>query len=139
MTTHPDIRALVEAHVAAELTHDAEAAASFYAEDGWYDNVGVGVRHEGREAVAAQYASSYAGIPDLAFTIEGSVAEGDTLVHWGRFTGHAGGQQVSVPFWARFEARDGQIVGESLLYDVATLCEQTGIDVPTFRKLSGVG
>ena len=129
MTTYKTVAELVEAHVAAERRHDPDAAASFYAEDSFYELVALGVRHEGRQAVRDQYASSYDLIDGLDFVIDGAVEDAETLVHWGRFTGTVGGRPIDVPFTARFETNCGQeIRGESVLYDVLTLAEQAGVD-----------
>ena len=134
MTTYVNIRELVDAHVAAEKRHDPDAAASFYAEDSYYEHVARGVRYEGRQAVRDQYAASWATIQDFDFHVEGSVAEGDDLVQWGRFTGTVGDRPIDVPFMARFETRDGQIVGESVLYDLVTLGQQAGVDPATLKE-----
>jgi hypothetical protein len=59
------MRKLVADHIAAEDRHDHVAAASYYTEDGYYRIVPLGLRFEGRDAVAAQYGASYAAMPDL--------------------------------------------------------------------------
>lgn len=135
MTTYTTVSELVEAHVAAERRHDAEAAASFYADDAFYELVAVGVRYEGRQAVRDQYARSYDLIEGLDFVIDGSVEDAETLVHWGRFTGTVGGRPIDVPFSARFETTNGgqEIQGESVLYDLLTLAEQAGVDPSALR------
>jgi hypothetical protein len=79
-------------HLTAQADLDAAAAAACYGEDGWYEHVALGLRFDGRDAVEAQYASSYATFPDLAFDIEGEVLSGDIAVHWGRIRGTAAGE-----------------------------------------------
>lgn len=133
MITYTDIRELVDAHVAAEKRHDPDAAASFYAEDSYYEHVPTGVRHVGRQAVRDQYASTWALVEGFDFDVEGTVAEGDWLVQWGRFTGTVAGRPIDAPFMARFETRNGQIVGESVLYDLLTVAEQAGLDPAVFK------
>jgi len=133
-----DIRELVARHLEAEAAHDAQRAASYYARDGYYDNVPLGLRFAGRDAVAFQYEASYAAMPDGAVAIDGEVVDGTGLVHWGTLRAHltgpflgfpATGRSLQLPFMARYEVRDGQIRGETLFWDLAAFCEQTGLPV----------
>ena len=52
-------------HVDAEAAHDAAVAASTYAEDGHYENAGLGLRFEGRTMVEFQYAGSFESIKNM--------------------------------------------------------------------------
>src|SRR5215831_17712482 len=78
-----DIRGLVARHLEAEAAHDGQRAASYYAPDGYYENVPLGLRFAGRDAVAFQYDASYAAMPDGAVAIDGEVVDETGLVHWG--------------------------------------------------------
>ncbi len=141
MTPH-EIRTVVEQHLAAEARHDAAAAAATYHADSYYEHVPLGFRFVGREAVAAQYAASFAALPDSTVAFEGEALEGDRLVHWGRFRGTvrgswlgqpATGRAIDLPFVAIIELRDGRMVGETLHYDLATLCDQAGFSLEAVR------
>jgi predicted ester cyclase len=70
------------------------------------------------------------------------VIEGDTLVHWatlhatanGPFLGLAPtGNRIALPFVARIEFRDGAMAGETLWYDMLSLCEQAGYSPEAVR------
>jgi hypothetical protein len=45
---------------------------------------------------------------------------------------------VTLPFSARIEFQDGAMVGETLWYDLATLCEQVGVPVEPVRAVAAM-
>jgi predicted ester cyclase len=133
--TSQEIRKIVDEHLNAEARHDAEAAAATYAPHGYYHHVPLGLLLEGREAIAAGYASSFAAFPDSEISNEGEVVEGNHYVHWGRFRGTLTGswlglpptnRRLDLPFAAVIEVREGRMIGEALYYDLDTLCTQAG-------------
>ena len=137
-----EIRAVVHEHLAAEARHDASAAAATYAAQSYYHHVPLGLRLEGKDAVAAGYASSFAAFPDSEIENDGEVVEGDTYVHWGRFRATVSGSWLGLPptnrrvdlaFAAVIEVRDGRMIGESLYYDLDSLCSQAGYTVEAVR------
>jgi steroid delta-isomerase-like uncharacterized protein len=141
MTAH-EIRQIVHQHLEAEARHDAAAAAATYAPHGYYHHVPLGLRLEGRDAVAAGYASSFAAFPDGEVANDGEVVESSTYVHWGRFRATVSGswlglppthRRLDLPFAAVIEVRDGRMVGETLYYDLDTLCSQSGHTVEAVR------
>lgn len=132
-----------QAHIAAEQRRDADAAASTYVPHGYYRVVPLGFNFSGRAAVAAQYAAVYAAFPDVHFEIEGEILEGRQLFHWGVMRGTATGsffglpptgRSVALPFAARFEFGEDAMLGETVWYDLATLCEQVGAPVAEVRS-----
>ena len=140
--TPEEIRQIVHQHLAAEERHDAPAAAATYAPHGYYHHVPLGLRLEGEDAVAAGYVASFAAFPDSQVVTEGEVVEGTTYVHWGRFRATVAGswlglpptnRRVDLPFVAIIEVRDGRMVGETLYYDLDTLCAQAGYTVEAVR------
>jgi predicted ester cyclase len=101
-----------------------------------------GCSWEGRDAVAAGYASSFAAFPDSEMSNEGEVVEGNHYVHWGRFRGTLTGswlglpptnRRLDMPFAAVIEVREGRMIGEALYYDLDTLCTQAGHTVEAVR------
>ncbi|MGH7788730.1 MAG: ester cyclase [Candidatus Binatia bacterium] len=144
--THDEMRRLVAAHMDAEARHDAVAAASYYVDDGYYEVTALGLRFDGRAAVAMQYAASDAAMPDSRVTMDGEVIDGDRLVHWGTFHGsvtgallgqNPTGRTVALPFIAIIEFAGGRLRGERLYYDLATLCDQAGIKLGAVREAAG--
>jgi steroid delta-isomerase-like uncharacterized protein len=136
--TASDIRNLLARHLAAEAVHDAAGAAACYADDGFYVNTALGLRFDGRAAVGLQYAGSYAAMPDLALEVDGEVFEGARVVQWGRFTATANGsffglpptgRRLSVALAAVYELDRDAILGETLFYDLAAFCDQSGWDL----------
>ena len=133
--TRDEIMQIYNRHVAAELAHDSAMAASTYLPDGYYHHMPTGLLFRGRDAVALQYAASYASFPDQTFDIEGEVIEGDVLVHWATLRATVKGpflglppthRRIALPFVARIAFADGAMAGETLWYDMLTLCEQAG-------------
>jgi steroid delta-isomerase-like uncharacterized protein len=140
--TPVEIRHVIDQHLDAEARHDAAAAAATYAEHSYYQHVPLGLRLEGRDAVAMGYAASFAAMPDSELVEEGRTIEGTRFVHWGRFqatlTGSwlglpPTGRRIDLPFAAVIELGDGRMVGETLYYDLATLCDQAGYTVDAVR------
>ncbi|HEY1707807.1 MAG TPA: ester cyclase [Rhizomicrobium sp.] len=143
--TRDEIMKVYREHVAAELAHDSVKAASTYHPDGTYRHMPTGIFFQGRDAVRLQYAASYVNFPDQIFEIEGEVVEGTTIVHWSTLRATAKGpflglpptrRRIELPFVARIEFRDGLMAGETLWYDMLTLCEQAGYDPEAVRKAS---
>jgi len=140
--TPQEIRQIVHQHLAAEARHDAAAAAATYAPHSYYQHVPLGLRLEGKDAVAAGYAASFAAFPDSDVVNDGEVVDGDTYVHWGRFRATMAGswlglpptnRRIDLPFAAVIEVRDGRMIGERLYYDLDTLCAQSGHTVEAVR------
>jgi steroid delta-isomerase-like uncharacterized protein len=140
--TPQEIRQIVHRHFDAEVRHDATAAAATYAERSYYHHVPLGLCLEGRDAVAAGYAANFAAFPDSETVNEGEAVEGHTYVHWGRFRATVSGswlglapthRRLDLPFAAVIEVRDGRMVGETLYYDLDTLCHQAGYSVDAVR------
>jgi predicted ester cyclase len=143
--TRDEIMRIYREHLDAELAHDSAAAASTYLADGYYRHVPTGIAFRGRDQVALQYAASYVNFPDQSFEIESEVLDGHTLIHTavlhatakGPFLGLAPtGRRIALPFVARFEFRDGAMAGETLWYDMLTLCEQAGYEPDAVKKAS---
>ena len=140
--TPAEIRHVIDEHLAAEARHDAPSAAATCDEHGYYHHVPLGLRLDGRDAVARGYAASFAAMPDSALVEEGRAIEGARFVHWGRFQATLAGswlglpptgRRIDLPFAAVIELRDGRMVGETLYDDLATLCDQAGYTVEAVR------
>src|SRR5215471_16608195 len=84
-------------HLAAEAVHDAATAASTYAADGYYENLGLGLRFEGQGMVELQYATSYASIIDMKASYAWQHVFGDVVVQCGRISGTAAPEMFGVP------------------------------------------
>ncbi len=143
--TRDEIMRIYTEHVNAELAHDSAKAASTYLPDGTYRHVPTGLFFRGRDAVQMQYAMSYVSFPDQSFDVEREVLDGNTLVHWGTLKGTARGpflglpptnRPIALPFVAAIEFGNGAMAGETLWYDMLTLCEQAGLPFDAVQKAS---
>src|SRR5437588_2102601 len=130
-----DTRETLDRHLAAEAAHDPQAAAATHQQDGWYENGALGLRFDGRDMVAFQYAASYALIADMTARYDWEVDLGDHIVQCGRITGTATGDLLGVPlrggpvdfpFTAVISFRDGRMAGEHIWYDLELFCDQAG-------------
>jgi hypothetical protein len=135
--------AVLARHLAAEAAHDPEAAAATYHPECFYENAALGIRFEGRELVAFQYAASWALIEDMAARYDWELMLGDEIVQSGRITGRVGtdvlgvparGGALDLPFTAVISFRDGLMAGEHIWYDLDDFCAQIGTDVDGVRR-----
>jgi predicted ester cyclase len=136
--TREEIMDIYRRHLEAESAHDSAKAASTYLPDGYYIHTPTGLSFRGRDQVALQYAASYVNFPDQSFEVESEVLDGQVLMHSGVLHGTAKGpflglkptgRRIALPFVARITFRDGAMEGETLWYDMLTLCDQAGYDV----------
>jgi steroid delta-isomerase-like uncharacterized protein len=125
-------------HVAAETRTDLEGALATYIDDCFYEVVALGARAEGKDAVRAVYTGTMAGIPDSVFDIKEEAFADDKLVAWGTFHGtmtgpflgqEPTGRAFELPMIVVNSFRDGLMEGERIYFDLATWCEQLGLDV----------
>jgi hypothetical protein len=100
---HDDMLRLFETHREAEAARDFDAILATFTADCFLETVPLGLRGEGKIAARAAYEVPPSG---------GSFA---------------------VPFTNVAPFRDGLMAGESIYVDLATLCEQAGLDVSEIR------
>ncbi len=139
----PTMLETLKRHLAAEAEHDAVAAAACYTEDGWYEHLSLGLRFDGREQVAAQYAASFESMPDLATRFDIELVDGNHVVQMGRMTGtvtgpflgiEPTGRSVDVGISSEYGFRDGLIEYERVLFDIEGLAAQAGLDISAIRN-----
>lgn len=99
---------------------------------------GAPLNARGPAYVASQYAATYAAFPDLRFTVEDLIGEGDKVVmRWssqGTFTGKLGdvpgkGQSMTVHGTSIFRLQDGKIIESWDLVDRLAMLRQAGFTV----------
>src|SRR5829696_74982 len=75
--------------------------------------------------------------------LRGMAFGGGAIVVWGRLEGTSGGEWLgvpptgrsfSVPFANVAPFKDGRMEGEAIYFDLATLCEQTGVSLERVRE-----
>lgn len=84
----------------------------------------------------------FTAFPDLSPDDQGIAFGDDVVVVWGTLRGTSGGDWLgvppsggtfAVPFANVAPFRDGLMAGESIYFDLATLCEQAGLPVDKIR------
>ncbi len=139
----PDaMEALFREHRAAEARRDFDAILDTFTEDCYLETVPLGTRSEGRAAARAAYVAYFTAFPDLAPEDDGFAYGDDVLVTWGHLRGTSGGEWMgvppsggsfAVPFTNVTTFADGRMAGETISFDLATLCEQAGLPLDTIR------
>jgi steroid delta-isomerase-like uncharacterized protein len=134
---------LFEAHREAEAARDIDGILNTFVPDPFLENMALGLRSDGRDAVRAAYEMQFfSAFPDLAPDDEGMAFGDETAVVWGTLRGTSrgewlgvppGGRSFVVPFANVVPFRDGLMAGEIIYFDLATLCEQAGIELDAVR------
>ena len=134
---------LFERHRDAEAARDYDGILDTFVEDCFLETVPLGLRVEGRAAVRTAYEKGYfVAFPDLAPDDVGQAFGDDVMVVWGTLRGTSGGEWMGVPPTGRSFVvpftnvtpfRDGSMAGESIYFDLATLCELAGLPVAEIR------
>jgi steroid delta-isomerase-like uncharacterized protein len=141
--TREDMQRLFERHRDAEAARDYDGILETFVEDCFLETHALGLRSEGRENVRRTYEEGYfAAFPDLSPTDVGSAFGDDVMVVWGTLDGTSGGEWLGVPpsgksFSVAFANitpfRDGLMEGETIYFDLATLCEQAELPLDEIR------
>src|SRR4029450_6071190 len=137
-----EMQRLFEHHRDAEAARDYDAILATFVEDCFLETHPLGLRREGGAATRAAYEGYFTAFPDLAPEDEGSAFGDDVMVVWGTLRGTSGGEWMGVPPSGRSFAgpvanatpfRDGLMAGESIYFDLATLCEQAALPLDEVR------
>jgi steroid delta-isomerase-like uncharacterized protein len=137
-----EMQRLFQRHRDAEAARDYDAILATFVEDCFLETHSLGLRSEGRAAVRAAYEGYFTAFPDLAPHDQGGAVGDDVMVVWGTLEGTSGGEWVGVPPSGRSFAvpfanvtpfRDGLMGGESIYFDLATLCEQAALPLDKVR------
>jgi steroid delta-isomerase-like uncharacterized protein len=141
--TREDMQRLFERHRDAEAARDYDGILETFVVDCFLETHALGLRSEGRENVRRTYEEGYfAAFPDLSPTDVGSAFGDDVMVVWGTLDGTSGGEWLgvppsgksfSVPFANVTPFRDGLMEGETIYFDLATLCEQAELPLDEIR------
>ncbi|MDQ3986672.1 MAG: ester cyclase [Actinomycetota bacterium] len=133
---------LFEAHRKAEADRDFDAILATFLEDCFLETVPLGLRSEGRNATRAAYEGYFTAFPDLSPDDRDQALGDDVIVVWGTLRGTSGGDWLgvppsggsfAVPFTNVAPFKDGLMAGESIYFDLATLCEQAGLPLEKVR------
>ena len=137
------MRALFLTHRDAERRRDFDAIMRTFSEDCYLETVALGSRSEGQVAARAAYVAYFTAFPDLSPDDLGFAFGDDAMVSWGFLRGTSGGDWLGVPpsggsFVVPFTNvavfADDLMLGESIYFDLATLCEQTNLPLDAIRQ-----
>lgn len=140
--TPDEMLELFQRHRDAEARRDFDAIIDTFTDDCYLATVALGTRTLGPDATRVAYTAYFTAFPDLAPDDQGFAFGDDTLVSWGHLRGTSagewlglppGGGKFEVPFTNVATFANGKMQGETLYFDLATLCEQAGFDVSAVR------
>jgi steroid delta-isomerase-like uncharacterized protein len=133
---------LFRTHREAEARRDYDTVLETFTEDCYLETIALGLRSEGREAARAAYVGYFTAFPDLTPDDQGAAFGEDVMVAWGVLRGTSGGDWLGVPpsgesfvvpFTNVTAFNEGKMVGESIYFDLATLCEQARLPIDEVR------
>ena len=142
-----EMLSLFQQHRKAEAARDYDAIMATFVEDCYLETVPVNLRVEGRTAARAAYEGYFTAFPDLSPDDEGFAFGDDVIVTWGTLRGTSKGEFLGVPASGRAFAlqfvnvarfRAGRMAGESIHFDLATLCDQAGLPLDKFRAAAQI-
>lgn len=127
--------------LAAQLTdawnsHDPQRVAALCAADYEGENVGEATPHRGPAGMAASAAAYLAAFPDLNFTVEETVIDGDRVAQiWRTHATHRGpllnipatGRRIAVRGASLLTFREGRLYRAVYIWDVAGLLREIGL------------
>jgi steroid delta-isomerase-like uncharacterized protein len=134
---------LFRGHRDAERRRDFDGIMSTFTENCYLETVALGSRSEGQAAARVAYVAYFTAFPDLAPDDQGVAFGDDVMVSWGFLRGTSGGDWLGVPPTGRSFAvpftnvatfADDLMAGETLYFDLATLCEQAGLPLEAVRR-----
>lgn len=137
MTSHEMKRLYLE-HRLVEEARDLDSVVATFDDDCFLENVALGIRAEGREAVRRSYEALFATFPDLTPTSEGEAYGDDVFVTWGTVAGTLSGPWLGIaPTGRAFTAafvnvvpfKNARMQGERIYFDLAAMCRGAGVDV----------
>jgi len=130
--------AVLAEHSRLERIADLTGAMATMTDDCYQEHESIGLRCVGQRDVTKYYQQClFEPFPDWFATFRGMAVAKGTIVVWCCFQGTMTGPWMGIPATGRpfsypltvvLKFRGDKMVGESQYYDVATVCEQMGID-----------
>jgi hypothetical protein len=138
-----EMRELFVRHRDAEAARDYDGILATFVEECFLETQPLGLRAEGAPAVRIAYEEGFfRAFPDLEPDDVGEAFGDDVMVVWGTLQGSSRGEWMGVPpsggsfvvpFTNVTPFKDGLMHGESIYFDLATLCEQSGLPLDEVR------
>jgi steroid delta-isomerase-like uncharacterized protein len=140
---HTEMKRLFSEHRKLEEARDLDAIVATFGDDCFLENVVLGSRASGREAVRNSYEALFKSFPDVSPTTEGEAYGDNVFVTWGTVHGTMDGAWLGIEptrraFTCAFvnvvSFRNGKMQGEKVFFDIPALC--TGVGIPVEEVLS---
>ena len=128
----------------AKSRQDIPAALTFLHPHMVLENPAFGTSVHGLEANRDALARWFATFPDYEVALDGRVSDDETLICWGtvrmtmtgdRLGAIPNGHRTTLPVYIQFTFRDDLIASERFVFDLSTLCAQSGISTDGARKI----
>jgi steroid delta-isomerase-like uncharacterized protein len=133
-----EMKRLYLEHREVEEARDLDAVVATFDDECFLENVALGTRASGREAVRKSYESLFGAFPDLSPTSVGEAYGDDVFVTWGTVHGTMDGPWLGIePTHKSFTCafvnvvpfRNGKMQGEQLFFDLPALCSGAGVSI----------
>ena len=127
----------------AKSRQDVPAALRVLHEEMLLETPAFGTRARGLAENERTLQRFFKSFPDYDVALEGHAATQDTLICWGRLrmtmTGDRfgvlpNGRRAELPVFIQFAFKDDRIVHERFVFDLAELCEQSGVSTDAVRR-----
>lgn len=134
---------LFRTHRDAERQRDFDGIMKTFTENCYLETIALGSRSEGQAAARVAYVAYFTAFPDLTPEDQGVAFADNVLVSWGFLRGTSGGdwlgvppsgKSFAVPFTNVATFADQLMLGESIYFDLATLCEQADLPLDAVRR-----
>ena len=131
-------RRLWQRHVLAENRRSIEALLETLCSAPIYKIMATSATFKGRDQVAQFYNGLFEGVPDAAFELINAFVGEEGVVEESILRGAqrgtlfgipATGREIALPMTIVFPMLNGQIMGERLYFDLATLARQLGVSI----------
>lgn len=113
----PSPRAVVEAKFAAVNRHSVPDVVAFYAPDARVTASDFCKPRQGRADVERTYTNIFASVPDVAVSVDETVAQDDRVAVRFTLRGSVSGKSFAVPIQDFFTVHDGLIVRDDGMFD----------------------
>ena len=134
---------LFQTHRDAERRRDFDGIMKTFTENCYLETIALGSRSEGQTAARVAYVAYFSAFPDLTPDDQGFAFGDDAMVSWGFLRGTSGGdwlgvppsgKSFAVPFTNVAKFADELMLGETIYFDLATLCEQAALPLEAVRR-----
>ena len=130
------LSALAAEIIEAWNSHDPRRVAEYFSDDYEGEDSGLATPIAGKRGVRRFVAYTFLGMPDLHFTLEQTIEEGNTIVLLWHARGTHKGKFLNIPATDRavsyhgtsiFTISDGKVTHSKRIWDMATVLRQIGL------------